>query len=105
MEQQNARLATELSIAFAKTVMPLLDVHRGAAEQALGPGFVVAKAQPLPPAAQASPADSSADSSGSAYAKAQENVIEGTEPMGMNAGAEEPNWVEELHDDVGKNDT
>ena len=100
MEHQNARLAHELWKVFPQALKPLLDVHRGAAQQLLGPSFGVAKAQPLPPAAQASPASTSADSSGSAYATTHSSVGEGNEPVEVDAGADDPEWMKALRADA-----
>ena len=96
--QQNAQLPQQLSKVFAKAVIPLLDVDRRAAQNALGsssglalglssgppkgPSSVSAKAQSsgpvkarlLPQASQRSSAGTSTDGSATAYTTAQENT-------------------------------
>ena len=96
MEQQNAELPRTLSKVFAKAVKLLLDVNRSARQQALGPRFCVAKAQTPPPAAQASPAGTSADGSSSSYTTAPE----GNEPVQMETAGPQRELVEDLRHDV-----
>ena len=96
MEQQNTRLPHELSMFFAKTDKQLLQLHRGAAKHVLGATFAAAKAHPLPLLVQASPAGTNAVSSGSAYGTAHSSVAVGKSLVGMDAGANELEWVKEL---------
>ena len=76
-ERRNARSAHELYKLFAKAVKPLLEVHLTAAQQALGPSSGPGNPPLLPLAAPGSCADTSTDSSGSAYAIADSSVGEG----------------------------
>ena len=62
--------------------------------------FWWAKGQRLPPAAQASPAGTNGDCSGSAYEPAHSSVSEGNELVEMDGGADELEWVRALIEDV-----
>ena len=96
MEQQNARLPEQICREFAKAVKDLLDVHRSAARNALGPSSGPAKTLPLPLAAQPSPMGKSTDSSGASYTTVKESVSEGVNPAELEAPeavGREPAWV------------
>ena len=93
LAQQNAQLPHTLSKLFATAVKPLLHVHRDAAREALGSTPGLAKARPLPPAAQASPKGRSAAGSNSTYTTAPE----GRELVGGDA-----DWGENLRQDVAR---
>ena len=99
MEQQNDRLLHELSKVLPKAVNALLEVHRCAGQQAVRPSFGVPKAEHLPLAALASPAATSGDSFGLAYATAHSNVGAGSEDGGIDADGESRTWVQELRED------
>ena len=60
MEHRNAQLPSQLSKVFAKAVAPFLEVHQGAAQQALGSNLCAAIA--LPSAAHVSNASTSSSS-------------------------------------------
>ena len=75
--QQNSRHPQEISKVFVKEVNPLLDLHRGLAQQARGPCFGAEQVRPLPPAAQASHERRCAEVSLSSYTRA----AEGNEPI------------------------
>ena len=74
----------------------MLEVHGGAAQEALVRDFYVAKALPLPQAAQASPAGTNADSTGSGNAPAHAIVGEWNENAEMEAGWVAPNLGERI---------
>ena len=106
---QNAQFPQHRSRVFAKAVRPLLDVHRTAAQKALGPSSGPAlghsptsssgpssgpangphagpaKVRPLSPAARFSPVGTSTDNSRVTYAIASESVLEGVNPAEMEA--------------------